>query len=148
MILVQEFKKTFIALLISLMLIPLFSINAYATVDTTTVDTITGQITETTSDEDNLIVDGDSALPSVGMQDVMNLVETKTFDVVYLFKAFGKPFAILTFVASACLSLLGVILKGGYVGKGLIGMFISGMVYVAIIYAPEIVQFFNTWLVR
>ena len=147
MILVQEFKKTFISLLIALMLIPLFSINAYATVDTSTVDTITGEITEVTSDKENMIVDGDSALPSVGMQDVVNLVETKTFDLVYLLQAFGSKFAVLMFVASACMALLGVILRGGYVGKGLIGMFISGMIYVAILYAPSIVEFFNTWLV-
>lgn len=147
MISVQKFKKTFITLLMSLMLISVFSINSYATVDTSTVNTITGQITETKPNKEGQMVDGDSALPSVGMQDVMNLVETKTFDVVYLLQAFGKPFAILMFVASACMSLLGVILKGGYVGKGLIGMFISGMIYVAIIYAPEIVGFFNSWLI-
>ena len=101
MISVQKFKKTFITLLMSLMLISVFSINSYATVDTSTVNTITGQITETKPNKEGQMVDGDSALPSVGMQDVMNLVETKTFDVVYLLQAFGKPFAILMFVASA-----------------------------------------------
>lgn len=147
----QNIKTIVLGLILSFFVIPLFSLTSFATsVDSTKVDPITGAITDTNSSSNNSQSDIDKAvgLPPVTMNEMTDLVEQKTYDVVHLLQVFVKPFAVICFIGCGILSLIGALGKKGYVGKGLLGMFISGMMYTAVLYAPEIVQFFSTWLLN
>lgn len=144
---IKNIKILFIGLLLSLLITPLFTLTSFATVDTSKVDPITGAITE---ENTNTNTDRDEAigLPPVTMDDMTDLVERKTYDVVNLLQVFVKPFAVICFIGCAIMTLIGAFGHGGYVGKGLIGMFTAGMIYTAVLYAPQIVQFFSTWLLN
>lgn len=91
-------------------------------------------------------IGGDDVLPTVTIDDAKDLVERKTFDVVELLQVFGKPFSAIMFILCAIVTLFGTITKSSAVGKGILGMFITGIAYTGIMYAPEIMNFFSSWL--
>lgn len=146
---IKDIKLLLIGLLLSVLIIPLFTLTSFATVDTSKVDPITGAINETqTTTNTSTSPSRDEAvgLPPVSMDEMTDLVERKTYDVVNLLQVFVKPFAVICFIGCAIMTLIGAFGHGGYVGKGLLGMFTAGMIYTAVLYAPQLVQFFSTWL--
>lgn len=146
---IKDIKFLLIGLLLSILIVPLFTLTSFATVDTSKVDPITGAINETqTNTNTNTSIDDAVGLPPVTMDEMTDLVERKTYDVVNLLQVFVKPFAVICFIGCAIMTLIGSFGHGGYVGKGLLGMFIAGMIYTAVLYAPQLVQFFSTWLLN
>lgn len=95
--------------------------------------------------DDSKPISGDDVLPVVTIDDAKDLVERKTFDVVELLQVFGKPFSVIMFILCAIVTLFGTITKSSAVGKGIFGMFITGIAYTGIMYAPEIMNFFSSW---
>lgn len=73
-------------------------------------------------------------------------VEKKLFDVVGFFQSFVKPLTYVTFIISTIALLFGVITGSKSKFKGLLGMAFSIFVYVAVVFAPQIVEYFSAWL--
>ena len=73
-------------------------------------------------------------------------VETKLFDVVGFFQSFIKPLTYVTFIISTIMLLFGVVTDSKSKFKGLLGMAFSIFVYVAVVFAPQIVEYFSSWL--
>lgn len=94
----------------------------------------------------NRVMDGNDIVPNVSIDDAKDLVERKTYDIVELLQVFGKPFSAIMFIICAFITLFGTITKSAAVGKGIFGMFIAGFAYTGIMYAPEIMTFFSSWL--
>lgn len=95
---------------------------------------------------DETVTDGKDIVPNVSIDDAKDLVERKTYDIVELLQVFGKPFSAIMFIICAFMTLFGTITKSAAVGKGIFGMFIAGFAYTGIMYAPEIMTFFSSWL--
>lgn len=145
---IKKSKQIIFSLLLAMLLVPLFGVNAFAQTKipqpTNNVPKVDSNTNSRLTEEE--MISGDAQLPNVSYNEAKDLVERKTFDVVRLLQTFGKPFVIIVFLGCAGVSLLGLLSKSGNLAKGLIGMFLSGVLYTAIIYAPEIVHFFSTWL--
>ena len=140
-ILNSKIKNFVIAFILSILILPVgFSTPASATI---TVNNGVSTI-NSSSDYEN-IANGD--LPNTSMDEISNKIEGKTYEVVYLMQSFAKPFCYIIFIACAIIAVFGAISKTAYLTKGLIGFFICGIVYTAILYAPEIVYFFSNWVV-
>lgn len=75
-----------------------------------------------------------------------NYVETKLFDVVGFFQSFIKPLTYVTFIISTIMVLFGVVTDSKSKFKGLLGMAFSIFVYVSVVFAPQIVEYFSSWL--
>ena len=74
-------------------------------------------------------------------------VEDKLFDVVGFFQSFIKPLTYVTFILSAIGILVGIIFDSGRSKMGgLLGMIFSIIVYVSVVFAPQIVEYFGAWL--
>lgn len=150
--LLNNSKSFLMGILMAFLVIPLLAISSSATSNIDPVNTIKDTHSAKSADDTYSDVESrtkkqiNEAIPNVSMNDAMNLVEHKTFDVVKLLQVFGKPFAMICMIGCALMVLVGAFGKGGYVGKGLLGMFISGVIYTAILYAPQIVEFFSRWL--
>lgn len=74
-------------------------------------------------------------------------VERKLFDVVGFFQSFIKPLTYVTFIISAITILFGVVSnsKKGLT-LGILGMIVSVVIYVSVVFAPQIVEYFGAWL--
>ena len=75
-----------------------------------------------------------------------NTIISRLLDVVSFFQKFAKPFAIIMFILSALLSLISLVFGTNKVKTGLLGMMLSVLAYVGILYAPNVVLFFAQWL--
>lgn len=73
-------------------------------------------------------------------------VESKLFDVVGFLQSFVKPLTYVTFIVSTIAMLFGVITDSKSKFKGLLGMAFSIFVYVSVVFAPQIVDYFSSWL--
>lgn len=90
----------------------------------------------------NTTIQGDGSLKKAE-----EYVERKLFDVVGFFQSFIKPLTYVTFIISAMTILFGVITnsKKGLT-LGILGMAVSIIIYVAVIFAPQIVEYLGAWL--
>lgn len=73
-------------------------------------------------------------------------VGKKLFDVVGFCQSFIKPLTYVTFIISTIALLFGVVTGSKSKFKGLLGMAFSIFVYVAVVFAPQIVEYFSAWL--
>lgn len=73
-------------------------------------------------------------------------VESKLFDVVGFLQSFIKPLTYVTFIISTIMVLFGVITDSKSKFKGFLGMAFSIFVYVSVVFAPQIVEYFSSWL--
>ncbi|MFF2531595.1 hypothetical protein ACFVS2_22045 [Brevibacillus sp. NPDC058079] len=85
-------------------------------------------------------------LPNVQIQQAEKWVERKGFEVVGLLQKFVQPFAIAIFIICAMLSLVGSFGNSNLVGKGIVGMIISVLMYAIVLSAPEFIDYINAWL--
>lgn len=140
---IDKVKLFLVALLMGVLVLPLCyinPINVSATSRVAPIDLIDEG--ETTNEKLN----PNDLVPIVDMDDAINHLEGKVFDVVKLLQVIGKPFCIVAFIICAILTLLGTFGQSGYVVKGLIGMFLCAVAYTCILFSPQIVNFFSTWL--
>ena len=102
-----------------------------------------GSVESLEINEDNY---GSGGLPSVQMSEFEMWVEKKMFEIVELLQTFAQPFAIVIFIGSALMSLVGAFGNSSLVGKGLIGMILAIIMYAVVLSAPELLDRANTWL--
>lgn len=147
--LLKETKIFIVTLLIGLFVLPfcyINSINVSATSNVGTIELIDEETTNSRESNSAESVNPEEVLPSVTMDEAINHLEGKVFDVVKLLQVIGKPICIVGFIICAILTLVGTFGQSGYVIKGLIGMFISAVSYTCILFSPQIINFFSTWL--
>lgn len=110
---------------------------------------------EPSSDENlgfrnNMFVDNgemiDAGLPTVTTDDITDWADRKGFEIIGLLQKIAQPFAIVVFIGSAFMALLGILGNGHLVSKGFIGMLIALIVYAVVLYAPEIMDIFLGWV--
>ncbi|MBQ8997634.1 MAG: hypothetical protein IJ086_02940 [Clostridium sp.] len=90
----------------------------------------------------NTTINGDGSLKKAE-----DYVQSKLFDVVGFFQSFIKPLTYITFILSAIGILVGLIFDSGRSKMGgLLGMIFSILVYVSVVFAPQIVEYFGSWL--
>lgn len=75
-----------------------------------------------------------------------NYVDSKLGDVVSFFQSCIKPFTYVMFIISAISILVGIVTGSKHKFAGLLGMAFSILVYVAVTFAPQIVDYFSAWL--
>ena len=88
----------------------------------------------------------DPGLPSVTVDDMNNWTERKGFEIIGVLQKFIQPFAIIIFIFSAIITLMGALGNAKQVSKGIVGMLISLVMYVVVLYSPEIMDFFLNWV--
>lgn len=96
--------------------------------------------------------EGSRVLPNTiqgdgSLEKAEDYVERKLFDVVGFFQSFIKPLTYVTFIISAITILFGVVSnsKKG-LALGILGMIVSVVIYVSVVFAPQIVEYFGAWL--
>lgn len=88
----------------------------------------------------------DTSIPDVSVDEASSWVERKGFEVVGFLQKFIQPFAIIIFIGCAILTLLGAFGNGRLVSRGLLGMLIALVMYVVVLYSPEIMDIFLGWV--
>lgn len=87
-----------------------------------------------------------AGLPDVSLDDASTWMERKGFEVIGFLQKFVQPFAIVIFILCGIMVLAGSFGNGRLVSRGLMGMFVSLIMYVVVLYAPEIMDVFLGWV--
>lgn len=96
---------------------------------------------------DNGIANNNSIIQGGGtLSKAESYVDDKLGDVVGFFQSAIKPFTYVMFIISAIFILLGIVTGSKNKFYGLLGMAFSVIVYVAVMYAPQLVDYFSAWL--
>lgn len=98
------------------------------------------------SNEDMKNIDGSGYIPDTTMDDANQWVNRKGDDLVGFGGNLAEPISIIGFMLGLFLTLAGALTRGTYLGKGLLIMAISIVVYVGAVFAPELVHYFSSWL--
>lgn len=85
-------------------------------------------------------------IPEVTIDDYINWVNRKGFEVIRFLQVVAQPIIIIVFIISAFMVLFGSIGRGDLSGKGMWGMVVSAIVHALILYAPLILQIFVGWI--
>lgn len=104
-----------------------------------------------TTPEDSMFSDNryyviDDGLPKATTDDIVDWADRKGFEIVGLLQKIAQPFAIMVFIGSAFMSLFGILGNGHLVSKGVTGMIIAVIIYAVVLYTPEIMDIFLTWV--
>ena len=75
-----------------------------------------------------------------------NYVNRKLGDVVGFFQSIIRPFTYVAFILSAITLILGVLTSSKHKFAGVIGMGVSVLVYILVMYAPSVVEYLGAWL--
>lgn len=84
-------------------------------------------------------------LPNVKTQEIVNWTEQKGSELIDIVQSIGYPFFIITFMFGGFFLVTGLLGRSASIGKGLAMIFFSIIGYTAVIYAPEIVDWFMVW---
>lgn len=133
----KNLKKIFASLAIILVAAPTF---AFAQTGGTV---ITGGVAQASTTEVSRPT-SDELLPDVTIDDATDWADDKGADAVGFLTTGGQWFAVVAFIASAFMTLVGAI--GGKASKGLVAMFFAVVMYAGITYAPTIIDFLSQWL--
>jgi hypothetical protein len=82
---------------------------------------------------------------NVTTEEVVGYVENKSSLVISFLQYAAEPVLIIAFIVSAFIAGFGGIGNGNLIGKGLMGMVISGISYSAILFAPEILNIISSF---
>lgn len=138
---IEKPKNLFFAFWIAVLLIlPFIHIQAHAeeSVTTNKVEAISRDAINTNSKKFDY--SPDKEVPSVSIDQANSWAERKGFDVVKFLQTVVQPLAVIAFIVFAFVALF------GFIGKGLLGMGISVLVYTGVLFAPELLNFFSRWL--
>lgn len=145
-------KQKFLFTNIMIMIMYLFILSTITTipvfaVDTSKVDPISGAIIDSTdstqTDTENGIQTG---IKTVTMEEIKKIIKKKGDELVSVMQTGAKPFSYLVFIICGIILLVSAFTKIG-IGKGILGMIVVVLAYNGILYAPQIVEFFSTWLI-
>ena len=84
-------------------------------------------------------------VPTVTTDQMVSWILKKGNELISILQIFAQPFAIIIFIFSCAICLIGSLTKGNMAGKGLIGMVASAILYAAALYAPVIVNIVVGW---
>lgn len=87
----------------------------------------------------------DTGIGNSTIDEVSAWGEKKLYEVIYLIQKWSQPFSIVMFIIFLIVTLIGVFGNGKSVSSGIIGMIVTLIVYVAILYAPDILDKFLMW---
>ena len=79
-------------------------------------------------------------VPVVTTDQMVEWILKKGNEIISILQIFAQPFAIIIFIVSCAICLIGTLTKGNMAGKGLIGMVASAILYAACLYAPLLVN--------
>lgn len=94
-------------------------------------------------ESDTFIVDG--GIPITTTEQLTSRVEKKGFEIVNFLQTIVKPLAIIAFIICGFFALIGAWGNSQLVSKGVFGMFFAIVMYVVVIFAPDILQFALQW---
>ena len=83
---------------------------------------------------------------NVNAKDANNWAKSKGGDMVGFFTTIAEPIAVIIFILSAIMLAVGALAKGDWFKRGLFGMALSIVMWTAVVFAPELIQFFSEWL--
>lgn len=118
------------------------------------VDSQTGGVMQRSSTQSTIKTDEqgreyyspEGEFESVNAVDASNWAKRKGDDLVGFFTTVAQPLAVLIFIASAIMLAVGALAKGDWFKRGLLGMAIAIVMWTAVVFAPELIQFFSEWL--
>lgn len=84
-------------------------------------------------------------IPEVSVDKASDYVQSKGYDIVRFLQKVIQPLAVVIFIVCAILTLIGALGNSQLTGKGIWGMIIAAIMYIAIIYSPEILSFIVNW---
>ena len=126
---------------------PLDAINDQTTgVDNTPIFDPSAKIIDDTDESQRIYASYSDTIPNVSIDDGINWVNRKGFEIIRFFQVIVQPLAIIVFIISALFTLFGSIGRGDLAGRGMWGMVISAIVYAVVLYAPVILQSFVGWM--
>lgn len=82
----------------------------------------------------------------VTIKDFENKILTRMLEVVSLFQAFAKPFCIILFIICALGVLMSIVFNTNKQKMFILGLILSVITYVGVVFAPSLVLFFANWL--
>lgn len=85
-------------------------------------------------------------IPTVYIDDIVEWTNRKGFEVIHFLQAIIQPFAIIIFIISAFLLMIGSLGNAQMSGRGVCGMVTSVVVYSLVLYAPLFMSVFVGWL--
>ena len=104
----------------------------------------------TTSDElsetEKIYSNYKDVVPTVTTDQMVEWILKKGNEVISILQIFAQPFAIIIFIVSCAICLIGALTKGNMMGKGLIGMVAAAILYAAALYAPVLVNSISSFL--
>lgn len=138
-------KQLLFALLTALMvftIMPTQMVHAEGT--TVTTSNVAGIENGGASYGDGTAYDPNAELPDVSIDQATDWADRKGEDATNFLQVGGQWIAVLVFIISAIMTVLGAV--AGKVSKGLIGIFLSIVMYTGITFAPMLIDFFSQWL--
>lgn len=85
-------------------------------------------------------------VPVVTTDQMVEWILRKGNEIISILQVFAQPFAIIIFIISAAICLIGSLTKGNMTSKGLMGMISSALLYAAVLYAPLLVNVVSGFL--
>lgn len=82
----------------------------------------------------------------VTIKDFENKVLTRMLEVVSLIQTFAKPFCIILFIICALGVLMSIVFNTNKQKMFILGLILSVITYVGVVFAPNLVLFFANWL--
>lgn len=83
---------------------------------------------------------------NVNAVDANNWAKAKGGDLIGFFTTLAEPLAVIIFILSAIMMMVGALAKGDWFKRGAFGMAIAVFMWTAVVFAPELIQFFSEWL--
>lgn len=94
----------------------------------------------------NIYAQYSDTLPDVSIDDLVEWSNRKGFEIIKFLQTFIQPFAIIIFMISAIMVLVGSIGNSQISGKGFMGLLMSVLVYAGVLYSPSILSTLVAWL--
>lgn len=83
---------------------------------------------------------------NVNAVDANNWAKEKGGDIIGFMTTVAEPVAVIIFILSAIMLAVGALAKGDWFKRGLFGMALAIGMWTAVVFAPELIQFFSEWL--
>lgn len=105
-----------------------------------------GQSTTKTDKDGNTYYYAGGEIESVQAKDVNKWTKKKGNDVISVFTYFGRYLAIGIFIIAAFMMAGGALTKSDWFKRGVFAMAIAIVMWAAVAFAPDLVDFFTGWL--
>ena len=106
----------------------------------------TGPVSEELDMAGKIYSNYSDVVPVVTTDQMVEWILKKGNEIISILQIFAQPFAIIIFIVSCAIALIGSLTKGNMAGKGLIDMVASAVLYAACLYAPVIVNSISSFM--